>query len=304
MGGVVAVDPVDIDAIMNQPGRVQAWRRVAETVADGVGPLVDLSRPYVDGLQNLPRDGRFLLVGNHTQGGIEAVLIPYLVRRAIGMRVRPLADRGLGRMRGPAGDLFAACGVVVGAPETARELMRHDEPILVFPGGGREIPKFKGEENTLRWQGRSGFARLSVGNDYPIVPVGLIGGDDMYRSLTTREGRWGRLSQGLTEKLSGRTDMAMPLVHGIGPTLIPRPQRMYLRFAAPIDATKPARVSEEKWVAAVKQNTQESLEQVLADLLAIRNGDPYRELNPLAWRNATRPPAEPKGGLNHGSHIR
>ena len=296
--------PVSIDAIMNQPRRVRAWRRVAETVADKVGPLVDLSRPYVDGLENLPRDGRFLLVGNHTQGGAEAFLIPYLVRRAIGTRVRPLGDRGMGRMRGPAGDLFAACGVVVGAPETARELMRHDEPILVFPGGGREIPKFKGEEHTLRWQGRAGFARLSVENDYPIVPVGLVGGDDVYRSLTTRDGLWGRLSQGLTEKLSGRTDMAMPLVHGIGPTLIPRPQRMYLRFAAPIDTTKPARVSEEKWVAAVKQNTQESLEEALAGLLAIRTGDPYRELNPLAWRTATQPPAEPKGDPDHDTHIR
>jgi Tetracyclin repressor-like, C-terminal domain len=38
--------------------------------------------------------------------------------------------------------------------------------------------------------------------------------------------------------------MAFPVMHGIGPTLIPRPQRMYLRFAAPIDTTKPARVSE------------------------------------------------------------
>lgn len=284
-----AVDPVNIDVIMNQPERVKAWRRVAETVADRVGPLVDLSRPYVDGLENLPADGRFLLVGNHTQGGIESLLIPYLVRREIGMRVRPLADRGIGRIRGPVGDLFAACGVVVGAPETARELMRHDEPILVFPGGGREIPKFKGEENTLRWQGRAGFARLSVENDYPIVPVGLIGGDDMYRSLTTREGLWGRLSQGISEKLSGRADMAMPLLHGIGPTLIPRPQRMYLRFGAPITTTKPARVSEAKWVDTVKQNTQDSLEQVLADLLIVRADDPYRELNPLAWGRATQP---------------
>jgi 1-acyl-sn-glycerol-3-phosphate acyltransferase len=283
---------VNIDAIMNQPGRVRAWRRVAETVADGVGPLVDLYRPYVDGLQSLPRDGRFLLVGNHTQGGAEALLIPYLVRRAIGTRVRPLADRAMGGMRGPAGDLFAACGVVVGAPETARELMRHNEPILVFPGGGREMPKFKGEEHTLRWQGRAGFARLSVENNYPIVPVGLVGGDDVYKSLTTREGRWGQLSQGLTEKLSGRTDMALPLMRGIGPTLIPRPQRMYLRFAAPIDTTKPARISEQKWIATVKQNTQASLEQALADLLVIRNGDPYRELNPLAWRTATQPPTE------------
>jgi 1-acyl-sn-glycerol-3-phosphate acyltransferase len=283
---------VNIDAIMNQPGRVRALRRVVETVADGLGSLVDLYRPYVDGLQTLPRDGRFLLVGNHTQSGAEVFLISYLVRRAIGTRVRPLAERGMGRMRGPAGDLFAAYGAVVGAPETARELMRHNETILVFPGGGREIPKFKGEEHTLRWQGRSGFARLSAESNYPIVPVGLAGGDDVYQSLTTREGRWGQLSHGLTEKLSGRTDMALPLMHGIGPTLIPRPQRMYLRFAAPIDTTKPTQVSEEKWVAAVKQNTQESLEQTLADLLVIRSSDPYRELNPLAWRNATQPPAE------------
>jgi 1-acyl-sn-glycerol-3-phosphate acyltransferase len=181
---------------------------------------------------------------------------------------------------------------VVGAPETARELMRHGEPILVFPGGGREIPKFKGEENTLRWQGRAGFARLSVENDYPIVPVGLIGGDDMYRSLTTRDGLWGRLSKGLTEKLSGRADMAMPIMHGIGPTMIPRPQRMYLRFGAPIETTKPARISEAKWVDTVKQNTQESLEQILADLLVVRSDDPYRELNPLAWRSATQPSSE------------
>jgi 1-acyl-sn-glycerol-3-phosphate acyltransferase len=195
-------------------------------------------------------------------------------------------------MPGPAGDLLAACGAVVGAPETARELMRHSEPVLVFPGGGREIPKFKGEEHTLRWQGRSGFARLSTENNYPIVPVGLVGGDDVYRSITTREGRWGQLSQRLTEKLTGRPDMALPLMHGIGPTLIPRPRRMYLRFAAPIDTTKPARLAADKWVAAVKQKTQESLEQTLADLLEIRTSDPYRELNPRAWRSATQPPTD------------
>jgi 1-acyl-sn-glycerol-3-phosphate acyltransferase len=283
---------VNIDAIMNPPARVQALRRAVETLRDGLGPLVELYRPYVDGLATLPRDGRFLLVGNHTQVGIEALLIPHFVRSAIGTRVRPLADRSMGRMSGAAGDLFAAYGAVVGAPETARELMRHNESILVFPGGGREIAKFIGEENTLRWQGRTGFARVSVENNYPIVPVALVGADDVYQSLITREGRWGQLSLNLTDKLFGRRDMALPLIHGIGPTLIPRPKRMYLRFAAPIDTTKPSRVSAEKWVATVKQNTQESLEQALTHLLEIRAGDPYRELNPLAWRAATQPPTE------------
>jgi 1-acyl-sn-glycerol-3-phosphate acyltransferase len=51
--------------------------------------VVDLYKPYVDGLDNLPRDGRFLLVSNHTQTRPEPFLIFYLVRRAIGIRVRP-----------------------------------------------------------------------------------------------------------------------------------------------------------------------------------------------------------------------
>jgi 1-acyl-sn-glycerol-3-phosphate acyltransferase len=282
---------VNVDAIMNPPARVQTLRRVLGAVGDGLGPVLNLYRPYVDGLADLPRDGRFLLVGNHNQVGMEVFLIPHYVRGEIGTRVRPLADRSFGNMGGPFGDLLAAYGGVVGAPETARELMRHNETILVFPGGGREIAKFKGEHYTLRWEGRAGFARLSVETNYPIVPAALVGGDDMYQSLTTREGGWGRLSARISEKLSGRPDMAVPLMRGLGPTLIPRPQRVYLRFAAPIDTTKPARVSEENWVATVKQKTQESLERSLADLLEIRGGDPYRELNPLGWRTATQPPA-------------
>lgn len=292
---------VDIDAIMKPTPRVETMRRAVDTIQDGLGPLLDLYRPYVDGLDNLPQDGRFLLVGNHTQFGIEVILIPHYVRRAIGNRVRPLAERGIGQMRGAASDLVAAYGAVVGTPETARELMRHNESILVFPGGGREIAKFKGEENTLRWEGRSGFARVSVENDYPIVPVALVGADEVYRSLITREGWWGRLSQSLTEKLSGRRDMALPLLHGVGPTLIPRPQRMYLRFGTPIGTGKPPRVSEQTWVATVKGRTQESLEQAIADLLVIRADDPYRELNPLAWRAATQPPVALSRKIDSGA---
>lgn len=279
----------DVDSLMDPPGRIRSLRRAAETVADAAAPLVDLYRPYVDGLDNLPRDGRFLLVGNHSQWGAEAFLIPYFVRRELGTLVRPLTDRGFGKMPFPMGDLMAAFGATVGAPESARELMRHDQPILVFPGGAREIAKFKGEQNTLRWADRAGFARLSVEHDYPIVPAALIGGDDVYISLTGRDDLWGRVSRGLAEKLGGKPDMAMPLLRGVGPTLIPRPQRMYLRFAAPIDTTKPAGVDEQEWVATVRDETKKTLERALEDLLAIRAEDPYRELNPLAWRRAARP---------------
>jgi 1-acyl-sn-glycerol-3-phosphate acyltransferase len=275
--------------IMAPSQRVQTLRRVLDTVADRLRPLVDLSRPYVDGVDRLPSDGRFLLVGNHTQFGSEVFLISDAVRRSIGTRVRPLAERAFGRMRGLPADLIAAYGAVVGEPETARELMRNDETILVFPGGGREIAKFKGEEYRLRWQGRAGFARVSVENGYPIVPAGLVGGDDVYRSLTTRDSAYGRFSEALGRRLNGRPDMAMPLMRGIGPTLIPRPQRMYLRFGAPIDTSRPLGVDQQQWVDIVKEQTQRALEEILGDLIRLRTDDPYRELNPLAWRRATTP---------------
>jgi 1-acyl-sn-glycerol-3-phosphate acyltransferase len=279
-------DGIDLAAIMEPNRRVRNLRTVLDSVTERLRPVAELSRPYLDGAENLPVDGRFLLVGNHTQAGSEVFMIADAVRRTIGTRVRPLADRNFGRMRGLPADLLAAFGGVVGAPETARELMAHDQTILVFPGGSREIGKFKGEEYTLRWQGRSGFARLSVENGYPIVPAGLVGGDDIYRSWITRDSAYAKLTAALGRRLNGRPDMAMPILRRIGPTLIPRPQRMYLRFGPPIDTSRPLGVGASEWVEVVKKQTQRALETILADLQQLRGTDPYRGLNPLAWREA------------------
>lgn len=280
---------IDIDAVMNHPPRVQRLRDALDKVYEGIPPLLNLWQPYVAGLEDLPADGRFLLVGNHTQfvGG-EVLLIPHYVRRAIGTRVRPLADRRFSTIPRFPHDVMTAYGGVVGDPATARELMRHNETILVFPGGGREIPKFKGEEYRLNWHGRSGFARIAAENDYPIVPVGLVGGDDVYKSLVTRGSALGRLSRTISSRLTGEPDMAMPPVRGIGPTLIPRPQRMYLRFGKPIETANPGDVSDEEWVESIRENTKQQLEAILDGLLALRASDPFRELNPLAWSSAVK----------------
>lgn len=278
------------EQIIDQPARVRTLRKVLRRVGEIAEPAVDLYQPYIDGIENLPPDGRFLLVGNHTRAGIpEVLLTSHVIRRTLGRRVRPLAERGMGNLRGLPADVMAAYGGVVGSPQSAQELMRHDETILVFPAGGREIGKFKGEEYQLKWQGRAGFAREAIAGGYPIVPVGLVGGDDVYRSVITRDSALGKLNTTISAALTGREDMALPVMLGVGPTLIPRPQRMYLRFGAPIDTTKPDDVSGTDWVLEVKKATQAALETVLAALLLIRADDPYRSLNPLAWQRATQP---------------
>ncbi len=276
--------------LVNQSERVQTMSKAIFTMADRLDPVVDLCKPYVDGLENLPRDGRFLLVGNHTSAGWpEMVLTSYFVHRELGVRVRGLAERRLASQRGLPGDLIAAVGAVVGNQENGGELMRHGETVLVFPGGGREMPKFKGEEYQLSWNGRSGFARLAIAHDYPIVPVGLVGGDDVYRSLVERDSAWGRLGRLVSTHILRQPDVNIPLIRGVGPTLIPRPQRMYLRFGTPISTIKPARLSAAKWEAAVKQRTQTALEGVLAELQDLRATDPFGNLNPLAWPRALSP---------------
>ncbi|WP_328363130.1 acyltransferase family protein [Mycobacterium sp. NBC_00419] len=282
--------PAELERLVNQPERVQAITKAIFAVADRVNPVVDFGKPYVDGLNNLPRDGRFLLVGNHTTFGMaEIVMIPYFVHRELGVRVRGLAEKSFGDVRGVAADVLAAAGAVVGTPANATALMANDETILVFPGGGREMPKFKGEEYRLSWQGRSGFARLAIAHDYPIVPVGLVGGDDVYHGLVERDSAVGRVSQFIGRRIGGRPDMAIPPTRGLGPTLLPDPKRMYLRFALPIDTTKPARTKAETWEATVKERTQSALEGVLADLQTLRETDPFRNLNPLGWSRAVQP---------------
>ena len=136
----------------------------------------------------------------------------------------------------------------------------------------------------------------------------------MYKSLVTRDSALGRLSQAISTRMTGEADMAMPLMRGVGPTLIPRPQRMYLGFGEPIDTTKPGGVSDADWVASVRDSTKERLEAILDGLLALRAGDPYRELNPagLVGRGQDRltPPrfgvpgaAANFTGCAHGTHT-
>ncbi len=261
------------------------YQRVIASVSDRLDPVLALYKPYVDGVDNLPSDGRFLLVGNHTQGGTEVLLIPQLVRRQIGKRVRPLADRRFGNVKGPMADVMTAYGAVIGSPDAARELMDSDETILVFPGGAREINKARDQLYTLMWNGRTGFARIAAEYAYPIVPVALVGGDDVYHVLTTSDGPWARTTKAIAARLPGDAE-AMPLIRGIGPTLIPRPQRMYLRFGAPIDTTRPKRTDVETWATTVRERVRSALDADLAALLDLRSSDPYRRLAPWAWGRA------------------
>jgi 1-acyl-sn-glycerol-3-phosphate acyltransferase len=140
-------------------------------------------RTEVSGTSNVPRT-RVLLVANHSgQVPIDAALIgaslfmdvepPRFMRAMVEKWTQTLPFVSL---------LFARCGQVVGVPENAKHLLAHEEALLAFPEGVRGISKPFSRRYQLEEFG-SGFMRLAIETDTPIVPVAVIGGEEQYVSL-------------------------------------------------------------------------------------------------------------------------
>ena len=175
-------------------------------------------------------------------------------------------------------ELLATFGTVEGTRANCAALMATGESILVFPGGAREVFKRKGERYRLRWANRMGFARLAVERGYPIVPFAAVGADDCYE-IVLDAGELRRLLPAV--RFLPRAAEIPPLVRGLGPTVIPRPQRFYFHFGVPIETTRlRGRQHDAMAVFGVREEVREAIEAGLERLLEERRRDPRRRLLP------------------------
>lgn len=256
-----------------------------------------LTSPVFSGVEQVPTDRPFLLVGNHTLMGVLDVPLMLLgLHERTGVLVRPLGDHlhfqvPLWR------DLLLRFGTVDGTRENCEALMRAGESILVFPGGAREVFKHKGEQYHLIWKNRTGFAALAIAHRYPIVPVAAVGAEECYDILVdSDEMRHSPLGPVL-EWLTARADELPPVVAGIGP--LPRPQRFYFRFGAPIDTRRWAgRAHNQAACLEVRAEVARSIERGIKLLQRLRRRDPEatltaRLLRRLAVQTSARRPLTP-----------
>jgi 1-acyl-sn-glycerol-3-phosphate acyltransferase len=198
-------------------------------------------KPSYVGLDNVDYNRPALWVANHTvYGVIDAPLLVAEIYKTRGHLLRSLADRAHFAIPGWR-DMLQTGGCVLGTPENCAELMRRGHHVLVFPGGGREVAKRKGEEHGLVWKNRTGFVRMAIEHDYPIIPVAELGaddsldivfdGDDMMKSSLgeiVRENRYlNRLTRG--------GDMLFPIVRGVAGLPIPRPIPLFFHVGHPVE---------------------------------------------------------------------
>jgi 1-acyl-sn-glycerol-3-phosphate acyltransferase len=245
-----------------------------------------LTSPVFVGVERVPTDRPFLLVGNHTLMGVLDVPLMLLgLHERSGVIVRPLGDHihfqvPLWR------DLLIRFGTVDGTRENCEALMRAGESILVFPGGAREVFKHKGEQYHLIWKNRTGFAALAITHGYPIVPVAAVGAEECYDILVdSDEMRHSPLGPVL-EWLTPRADELPPVVAGIGP--LPRPQRFYFRFEAPIETRRWAgRANNQTACLEVRAEVARAIERGIKILQRARRRDPEATLAARLMRQLT-----------------
>ena len=121
-----------------------------------------------------------LLAGNHTiYGVLDIPMLALGVYEETGRVVRGLGDDN--HFAVPVWrDILTRLGAVRGTRENCGRLFEAGEAVLVFPGGGREVFKHKGERYKLVWKERVGFARLAIQYGVPIVPFASVGVEDMF----------------------------------------------------------------------------------------------------------------------------
>ncbi|MBU3847292.1 MAG: acyltransferase family protein [Candidatus Acinetobacter avistercoris] len=137
-------------------------------------------KPTFIGTENLNTQKPAMYVGNHTIYGVldSPIFIDYLFTEHK-IAIVSLADHV--HFKVPLWrDMVKKMGAVQGLQEYAQEAMRQGYSILVFPGGGREVVKRKGEQYQLIWKQRYGFLKLAQIFNYEIAPFAALGGDDVF----------------------------------------------------------------------------------------------------------------------------
>ncbi len=159
----------------------------AEFTEKVILPLVrPLHRQYwrVDwlGLSNVPSRGPALLVSNHAGTvPVDALVMKFglLDVHPAHRHVRLLAADLAFRMPF-VGPIARRMGNTLACDEDALRLLRNGELVGVFPEGYKGVGK--GWKNRYRLQrfGRGGFVEIALRAQVPIVPVGIVGSEEIY----------------------------------------------------------------------------------------------------------------------------
>lgn len=230
-----------------------------------VKPLVEfLYRSYfrttAEGVDNVPAEGRCIVVANHSG----ALPLDGLMLRAA-LRIDHKQKRDLRWLAEDfvyylpfAGVFMNRVGAVRACPENAERLLEKESIVGVFPEGVHGIKKLFQERYRLQRFGRGGYIRLCLRMRAPIVPCAIIGAEESSPLLYRLEG--------LTELLGLPYFPITPTFPFLGPAgLLPAPTKWRMRFGEPInlDNYGPEAADDHVLVGRLSERVRSSIQAML-----------------------------------------
>ncbi|MEW5810072.1 MAG: 1-acyl-sn-glycerol-3-phosphate acyltransferase [Actinomycetota bacterium] len=211
-----------------------------------------------------------LFVANHGFGGVVDLNV-FAVRAALDELAldRPLTilthqiawTLGVGR-------LFEPLGARPASRDSAVEAFAAGHHVLVFPGGDKDAAKTFEERNLVKFDGRTGFARLAVEQKVPIVPVVTAGAGESLLVLSSGErlARALRLDKVFRVK-SLPVSVSVPWGLNVGAVgmlpYLPLPTKLVTRVLAPMVAAEDE--SAEQFAARVQTAMQDAMTDLTRD---------------------------------------
>jgi 1-acyl-sn-glycerol-3-phosphate acyltransferase len=141
----------------------------------------DYFKVRVEGIENIPNEGRCILVGNHSgtlpvDGGMMSIAL--VNEHPSPRRIRYLVSDWFYHLPF-LGDWITEVGQVRGSLVNAQQLLNDEEIIGIYPEGVRGTGKeFRDRYRLVDFH--PGFVKLAISTQTPLVPIATIGGDECY----------------------------------------------------------------------------------------------------------------------------
>jgi 1-acyl-sn-glycerol-3-phosphate acyltransferase len=227
------------------------------------GLYYDYFRVEVEGVEHVPMTGGAVLVANHGGAALPydaAMLALSVLNEAdVPRRVRVIGTE-IFNMLPTVSHLYRKVGAAYATRDDATELLSRGHLVGVFPEGERGFMKPVWEAYRVGRLGRGGFAEIAAQSRVPIVPVAIVGSEEVHPAVMVSK-RLARLV-----RLFFPEQRVDEIAIALNP--IPLPIRWKVRFLPPVmpppDGVELDALDLLERSADIRQSIQHALDDILA----------------------------------------
>ena len=251
-------------------------------IEEYAGPLLNLFsthyfRTSFAGVENVPKSGPFMAVGNHGGGPLlpDVFMMAAQWWKLFGVEkpAYAMVHDAAFKLPGVRELLFRVGGIPASRDNAAR-VLDMGGTLLAFPGGEQEAQRSFRDRNTIDFRGRTGFIEVALEYGAPILPVVNVGGHEVYFTLFSSQ-LLAKITgfQALTGLKTLSANVGLPW--GLWPTSLlpyfPLPAKFTYRVGTPIQIPKdPALAQDRDYVGKLYDQITGTMQTMVDELAAER----------------------------------